>query len=70
MTDVLSSIVDRPDGPGAMDPIPQEWIRDYVDQLLAVAQRLGPGVMQDAALQRADHVMEMVRAFGKRNTPL
>jgi len=46
-----------------MEPIPQEWIKRYVDQWLELAGRMKPGKMQDAALLRADHAMELVKAF-------
>lgn len=51
------------------EPIPQEWIKKYVDQMLDLAKKLGPGPMQDACLLRADHAMDLVKAFresGKR----
>ena len=44
-------------------PIPQEWIRDYVDQLIAASKLFGDSRMGNAALERADHVMDMVKSF-------
>ena len=45
-------------------PIPQEWIRDYVDTLLAAAKHIGPNtVMGKATLERAEHAMDLVKAF-------
>lgn len=46
-----------------MSPIPQEWIRNYVDTLLLVAGKFSPGAMQNAAMLRADHVMDLVKAW-------
>lgn len=46
-----------------MEPIPQEWIKRYVGQWLEIAGKMEPGKMQDAALLRADHAMELVKAF-------
>ena len=51
-------------------PIDQQWIQDYCDQLIAVAQRLGPGVMQDTTLRRIECVMDLVEAWQKRNWPI
>lgn len=45
------------------EPIPQEWIKNYVDQLLAVGSKLAPGLMRDAALLRAEHAMDLVKAW-------
>ena len=49
-----------------MESIPQEWIRDYVDKLLLFAEKLD-GKMREATLLRADHAMDLVRAFRERN---
>lgn len=47
-----------------LPPIPQDWIRGYVDQLLVAAKKVGPGtLMGQAALLRADHAMDMVKAW-------
>ncbi len=46
-----------------MTSIPIEWIKNYIDQLLAVAKQLDPGPLQDATLLRADHAMDMVEAW-------
>lgn len=49
---------------GVMDPIPQEWIRDYVDSLLRAAELWPEGsLMREAALLRADHAMDLVKSF-------
>lgn len=46
------------------DPIPQDWIKRYVDALLEFAAKAGPNSkMGEAALLRADHVMDLVKAF-------
>lgn len=47
-----------------MKPIPQEWIKNYVDQLIDAAQLFEEGTaMRDGALVRADAVLDMVKAF-------
>jgi hypothetical protein len=46
--------------PGA---IPERWIKEYVDQLLACAEKFPEGAMRDSALLRADNVMDMVKAY-------
>ena len=43
--------------------IPEKWMKKYVDQLLEIAAKFPPGRMRDAALLRADHVMDMVKAY-------
>ncbi len=46
------------------DPIPQTWIMQYVDKLLNMAQRLPENSpMRTAAALRAEHAMDMVKAF-------
>lgn len=50
-----------------MEPIPQEWIKTYVDALLGAASRWPEGAMRTAALLRADHAMDLVKAFRERN---
>jgi hypothetical protein len=50
-----------------MKPIPQEWIRDYVDKMLLLAARLPEGSpMRAAAALRAEHIMDMVQAWQER----
>ena len=46
-----------------MKPIDPDWIRQYVDSLLALAERLGPGRMREVVLQRADHILDLVKAW-------
>ena len=47
-----------------MKPIPQEWIRSYVDMLLKTAALFPAGSeMRTAALLRADNVLDLVKAF-------
>lgn len=46
-----------------MKPIPQEWIKQYVDKLLLTAEKLPEGKMRDAILLRIDHAMDLVKAF-------
>jgi hypothetical protein len=48
----------------AMKPIPQEWIKEYVDSLLQAAAKFDEySTMRAAALMRADHVMDLVKAW-------
>ncbi len=47
-----------------MSPIPQEWIKRYVDDLLSFAAGLDErNAMRAACLLRADHVMDLVKAW-------
>jgi hypothetical protein len=47
-----------------MKPIPQEWIRDYVDKMLSLAATLPENsLMREAAALRAEHIMDMVKAW-------
>lgn len=46
-------------------PIDQAWIKHYVDQMLDIATKL-TGPMRDAALLRADHAMDLVKAWRER----
>ena len=43
--------------------IPEKWMKGYVDQLLEIAAKLPDGLMKDATMLRADHVMDMVKAW-------
>ena len=44
--------------------IPEEWIRKQVDQFLDLAKTLDNGsAMQDAVLQRAEIIMDLVQAW-------
>jgi len=45
------------------EAIPEVWIQKYVDQLLEIAGRLSEGPMRDAVLLRADHAMDLVKAY-------
>lgn len=51
-----------------MEPISQEWIKKYVDSLLAYAKACGDTPLRNAALVRADSIMDMVKAWRERNT--
>lgn len=53
---------------GPNTPIPQEWIKGYVDKLLLMAKELD-GVMQASCALRAEHVMDMVEAFRAYSPP-
>ena len=46
-----------------MKDIPQEWIKNYVDNLIKAAKMFGDTPMGNAAVLRADHIMDMVEAF-------
>ena len=48
------------------EPIDQEWIKRYVDQLLEAAGTLQNGPMRDVLLQRADHALDLVKAWRER----
>lgn len=51
-----------------MKSIPEDWIKKYVDGLLKGAQILGPETkMGQAALLRAETIMDMVEAWRKLN---
>lgn len=46
------------------EPIPQEWIRSYVDELLKLAKAFDDhSAMHAHALLRAEHAMDLVKAF-------
>jgi hypothetical protein len=50
-----------------MQSIDPEWIQKYVDTLLAFAVRFPEGSkMRDAALLRADHAMDLLKAWKER----
>ena len=50
-----------------MSDISEEWIKTYVDTLLAFAGRLPEGsAMRTQALMRADHVMDLVKAWREK----
>jgi hypothetical protein len=62
---------DKADAEGAarlpLEPISQDWIRRYVDQLLDIAAKLGPeSSMGAACVLRADHAMDLVKAWRER----
>lgn len=47
-----------------MSAIPEQWIQRYVDTWIETAQKLGPTtVLGKAALDRADHAMDLVEAW-------
>lgn len=52
------------------EPIPQEFIKQYVDTLLTMASRLeANGTMYEATLLRADHAMDLVKAWRHSRNP-
>lgn len=54
-----------------MTPIPQEWIRRYVDHLLEFANKCEnkSNPMAVAAMLRADHIMDLVNAWCEDDKP-
>lgn len=51
-------------------PIDQDWIKRYVDQLREVASKWPVSSSMHAALvMRADHVMDLVKAWRERKDP-
>lgn len=58
----------RPNGRGngeetGMKPIPQEWILEFVDELVKAAESFGDTAMGNAVAERAEHIMDMVKSF-------
>lgn len=45
------------------DAIPLAWIKAHVDTLIKVAASYPDGKMQEAIALRADHIMDMVKAW-------
>jgi len=44
--------------------IPQEWIHNYINQMLEVVKTLEPNsTMYSAILNRADIILDLVKAF-------
>lgn len=43
-----------------MNAIPEEWIKRYIDQLLAAAKVLPEGGFKTSILLRAEHAMDMI----------
>ncbi len=55
---------DELSGMTVQDAIPETWIKRYMAQLLWCAAKFKDGsAMQIAALQRADHAMDIVKAY-------
>lgn len=51
-----------------MNSIPEKWIKEYVDTLIAYAAKIGPDTaMGKAALERADHAMDLVKGYRERS---
>lgn len=47
-----------------MNAIPEQWIKKYVDQLLQMADKLGPETtIGKAMMLRASHAMDLVKAY-------
>lgn len=47
--------------------IPIEWIKKYIDSLLEGAKAFGPETaMGRACMERADHIMDMVKRWKDR----
>lgn len=49
--------------------IPEEWIKRYVGTLLEAAGKLQPGAFRDAVILRADHAMDLVKAWREDPNP-
>jgi hypothetical protein len=43
--------------------IPEEWIKNYADEILAVASKLPEGSNRDAVALRAEHAMDLLKAY-------
>lgn len=46
-----------------MNAIPEEWIKKYVDTLTDTAASLPVGPFRDAVAMRAEHAMDLVKAW-------
>lgn len=47
-----------------LNSIPHEWIKNYVDQLIRVAEELPEnGDLQKSVIRRADAILDMVAVF-------
>lgn len=51
----------------SFEPIPQEWIKEYIDQLIKGAKEIPEGPFRTAILNRVAHAMDLVEAFRNRN---
>ena len=43
--------------------IPEEWIKNYVDQILSVCKIDPDSPMSQKFAERADHILDMVKAY-------
>jgi hypothetical protein len=43
--------------------IPEEWIKNYADEILAIASKLPEGPNRDAVALRAEHAMDLLKAY-------
>jgi hypothetical protein len=51
----------------SLKPIPQKWIKEYVDSLIEAAKSFGlESKMSQSAMVRADAIMDLVKAFQER----
>lgn len=50
-----------------MKPIPQEWIKNYVDSLMNYAEKIPEGPMRQGVLLRIEHVLDLVKGFRETN---
>lgn len=53
--------------PPTQDAIPMEFIKAYVDSLIEFANKLRGSTNVEATMLRADHIMELVKAWQERN---
>ena len=51
-----------------MEPINQQWIKKYVEELIAFAKDVGPdSVIGASILLRADAILDLVKAWRELN---
>lgn len=52
-----------------MQDIPEQWIKEYVDKILDIASQLpSNSAMCNALLLRAEHAMDLVKAFREKDS--
>jgi hypothetical protein len=50
-------------------PIDQQWIQEYCDQFLKIANEYPTGAFKDSMLRRVECAMDLVEAWQKRKWP-
>ncbi len=43
--------------------IPEQWIKESIDTMLEIAAKFNDGPMRKAAMLRAEHAMDLVKAY-------